>query len=56
MVTIYKPVSMVTGSKPVPMVAFFKPVTMVNFVFVLFVLLLYFPSQQLWSWRDGQFT
>ena len=26
-------------------------------VFVcLFVLLLYVPSQQLWSWRDGQFT
>ena len=24
--------------------------------FVLFVLLLYVPSQQLWSWRDGQFT
>ena len=23
---------------------------------VLFVLLLYVPSQQLWSWRDGQFT
>ena len=23
---------------------------------VCFVLLLYFPSQQLWSWRDGQFT
>ena len=22
----------------------------------LFVLLLYVPSQQLWSWRDGQFT
>ena len=22
----------------------------------LFVLLLYIPSQQLWSWRDGQFT
>ena len=22
----------------------------------LFVLLLYFPSQQLWSWWDGQFT
>ena len=21
-----------------------------------FVLLLYVPSQQLWSWRDGQFT
>ena len=21
----------------------------------LFVLLLYVPSQQLWSWRDGQF-
>ena len=28
-----------------------KPVT-----FCLFVLLLYVPSQQLWSWRDGQFT
>ena len=24
--------------------------------FVLFVLLLYLPSQQLWSWRDGKFT
>ena len=24
--------------------------------FVLFVLLLYVPSQQLWSLRDGQFT
>ena len=23
---------------------------------VLFVLLLYVPGQQLWSWRDGQFT
>ena len=23
---------------------------------VLFVLLLYVPSQQLWSWRDVQFT
>ena len=23
---------------------------------VLFVLLLYVPSQQLWSWWDGQFT
>ena len=22
----------------------------------LFVLLLYVPSQQLWSWQDGQFT
>ena len=22
----------------------------------LFVVLLYVPSQQLWSWRDGQFT
>ena len=22
----------------------------------LFVLLLYVPSQQLWSWREGQFT
>ena len=22
----------------------------------LFVLLLYVPRQQLWSWRDGQFT
>ena len=38
MVTIYKPVSMVTGSKPVSMVAIFKPVTLVNFVFVLFVM------------------
>ena len=30
-----------------------------NFVLLclfLFVLLLYVPSQQLWSWRDGQFT
>ena len=26
-----------------------------SFLF-LFVLLLYVPSQQLWSWRDGQFT
>ena len=26
------------------------------FVMVLFVLLLYVPSQQLWSLRDGQFT
>ena len=25
-------------------------------LFVLFVLLLYVPSQQLWSLRDGQFT
>ena len=25
-------------------------------MFVLFVLLLYVPSQQLWSLRDGQFT
>ena len=25
-------------------------------VVCLFVLLLYVPSQQLWSWRDGQFT
>ena len=24
--------------------------------FFCFVLLLYVPSQQLWSWRDGQFT
>ena len=24
--------------------------------FCLFVLLLYIPSQQLWSWLDGQFT
>ena len=23
---------------------------------VLFVLLLYGPNQQLWSWQDGQFT
>ena len=23
---------------------------------ILFALLLYVPSQQLWSWRDGQFT
>ena len=23
---------------------------------ILFVLLLYVPSQQLWSWWDGQFT
>ena len=29
-----------------------KPV----FVLFLFVLLLYVPSQQLWSLRDGQFT
>ena len=26
------------------------------FKFCLFVLLLYVPSQQLWSWQDGQFT
>ena len=25
-------------------------------LFVLFILLLYVPSQQLWSLRDGQFT
>ena len=25
-------------------------------LFCLFVLLLYVPSQQLWSWRNGQFT
>ena len=25
-------------------------------LFVLFILLLYVPSQQLWSWRDVQFT
>ena len=25
-------------------------------LFCLFVLLLYVPSQQLWSWRDDQFT
>ena len=25
------------------------------FVYCLFVLLLYVPSQQLWSWRDCQF-
>ena len=24
--------------------------------FCLFVMLLYVPSQQLWSWRDSQFT
>ena len=29
---------------------------MMHVLFVLFVLLLYVPSQQLWSWRDGQFT
>ena len=34
--------------------AILKPV--LNFVFVLFVLLLYVPGQQLWSWQDGQFT
>ena len=28
----------------------------IEFCFVLFVLLLYVPSQQLWSWPDGQFT
>ena len=27
-----------------------------NDLFVLFVMLLYVPSQQLWSLRDGQFT
>ena len=27
-----------------------------DFLFCLFVLLLYVPSQQLWSLRDGQFT
>ena len=27
-----------------------------QYLFVLFVLLLYVPSQQLWSLRDGQFT
>ena len=27
-----------------------------RYTFVLFVLLLYVPSQQLWSWWDGQFT
>ena len=27
-----------------------------RFILFVFVLLLYFPSQQLWSWRDGQFT
>ena len=27
-----------------------------NVCLFLFVLLLYVPSQQLWSWRDGQFT
>ena len=26
------------------------------FLVCLFVLLLYVPSKQLWSWRDGQFT
>ena len=30
---------------------------MIVFWFVcLFILLLYVPSQQLWSWREGQFT
>ena len=28
----------------------------VLFIVCLFVLLLYVPSQQLWSWLDGQFT
>ena len=32
-----------------------RPFSVEN-LFVLFVLLLYVPSQQLWSWRDGQFT
>ena len=29
---------------------------LMHFNVCLFVLLLYVPSQQLWSWRDGQFT
>ena len=34
----------------------FRPLLYLNFVVCLFVLLLYVPSQQLWSLRDGQFT
>ena len=32
------------------------PLSMYIFVITNIVLLLYVPSQQLWSWRDGQFT
>ena len=28
----------------------------ITYLMVLFILLLYVPSQQLWSLRDGQFT
>ena len=34
---------------------FFNFLTLLS-PYVLFVLLLYVPSQKLWSWRDGQFT
>ena len=34
----------------------YLPHTTGCFHLLLFVLLLYVPSQQLWSWRDGQFT
>ena len=34
----------------------FKLKNLVYLIVCLFVLLLYVPSQQLWSWRDSQFT
>ena len=33
-----------------------KTLSLLEVFFCLFVLLLYVPSQQLWSWWDGQFT